>query len=160
MKDLLFIISKIESLYFNILKNVQHIERNLAKVIACKELLDNKDKTNISKRLLKKGDEVYNSLMKKTLGEIIASAMDYKVFKRKNDYIILQNLLEYRNYLVHEFFKENNIDKEISDKNIQILNTIMLKLKEEYEKSYEINVYLINTFNEIREDILMFLRNK
>lgn len=159
MKETNLILTNIKEVYFDIIKEIQYLERNLSKVIACKKALANNESIT-SEKLLKSGEDLYESLKNKTLGVIIASAIDHKIFKRKTDYIILQEVLEYRNYLVHEFFKDNDFEKELKDNNHPILLMILKSLKGKHITSWEINDYLVKIFNDLREEVLLKIKKQ
>ena len=144
--------------FFEIIKEVQYIEKNLASVIATTFFKTN-DITDI-KLLERKSEEVLKSIQNKTLGQIIAYSQDYKVFTDSKKYKTLQEILSFRNDLVHSYFKKNNYDLNLEKANREFFKDILFDLKSKSDLINEFNNDLCIICEKNRKDVLRILKRK
>lgn len=144
--------------FFEIIKEVQYIEKNLANAIATTFFKTNK-LDNI-KLLEKKSDEILKSIQNKTLGQIIAYAQDYKVFNDLKRYKMLQEILSFRNELVHNYFKKNNYDINMEKANRDFFKDILFELKCKSDLINEFNNWLCLVCQKNRKDVIKIIKSK
>lgn len=112
-------INELYNLFGEIFETAQYIEWNLALLI-CKS-----QNTN--------ADNMFNDMQDMTMGQIIGYAKDARLFN-EDAICELEYILEKRNYLAHQFFKQNDIVKhsdneKFLDNKVGELNNILIRFQ-------------------------------
>lgn len=126
-------INELYNLFGEIFETAQYIEWNLALLI-CKS-----QNTN--------ADNMFNDMQDMTMGQIIGHARKVDFFS-DDDISELEYILEKRNYLAHQFFKQNDIVKhsdneKFLDNKVGELNNILIRFQN-YNK--RLSVFYRNNF--------------
>ena len=98
----------------------QMLEYNLANIIASNEILsklENRDSIYVVEYndLAEESNKWYNILSKSTFGSVIKRAKEVKFFTEES-YKLLENALNKRNYVMHQFFKDD-LTKKVLETN-------------------------------------------
>ena len=98
----------------------QMVEYNLANIIASNEILgklENKDSIYVFEYndLAEESNRWYKKLSKSTFGAVIKRANDVKFFTEES-YKLLEDALKKRNYVMHQFFKDD-LTKKVLETN-------------------------------------------
>ena len=98
----------------------QMVEYNLANIIASNEILgklENKDSIYVFEYndLAEESNRWYKKLSKSTFGAVIKRAKDVKFFTEES-YKLLEDALKKRNYVMHQFFKDD-LTKKVLETN-------------------------------------------
>lgn len=112
-------INELYNLFGEIFETAQYIEWNLALLI-CKS-----QNTN--------ADNMFNDMQDMTMGQIIGYAKDARLFN-EDAICELEYILEKRNYLAHQFFKQNDIVKHSDNEKFLVnkvgeLNNILIRFQ-------------------------------
>lgn len=126
-------INELYNLFGEIFETAQYIEWNLALLI-CKS-----QNTN--------ADNMFNDMQDMTMGQIIGHARKVDFFS-DDDISELEYILEKRNYLAHQFFKQNDIVKHSDNEKFLVnkvgeLNNILIHFQN-YNK--RLSVFYRNNF--------------
>ena len=122
---------EIYKLLGRILKTVQYIEWNLSLLVA-------KTKGNPE---ITDENYLFRSMQEMTLGEIVSKARKTEIFS-KDTLDKLENILNERNYLVHQFFKRTDFQDEINDEEEKAY--AIKRLTEDLSSFKEFNEWLSN----------------
>lgn len=112
-------INKLYELFGEIFENAQYIEWNVALIV--------------SKSHNMTAADLFNKMQDMTMGQIIGYARNVEFFS-DNDIEELEYILDKRNYLAHQFFKQNDIVKHNSnekflDNKIRELRNILTRFQ-------------------------------
>ena len=126
-------INELYNLFGEIFETAQYIEWNLALLI-CKS-----QNTN--------ADNMFNDMQDMTMGQIIGYAKDARLFN-EDAICELEYILDKRNYLAHQFFKQNDIVKHSDNEKflgnkVGELNNILIRFQN-YNK--RLSVFYRNNF--------------
>lgn len=126
-------INELYNLFGEIFETAQYIEWNLALLI-CKS-----QNTN--------ADNMFNDMQDMTMGQIIGYAKDARLFN-EDAICELEYILDKRNYLAHQFFKQNDIVKHSDNEKFLVnkvgeLNNILIRFQN-YNK--RLSVFYRNNF--------------
>lgn len=126
-------IKELYNLFGEIFETAQYIEWNLALLI-CKS-----QNTN--------ADNMFNDMQDMTMGQIIGYAKDARLFN-EDAICELEYILDKRNYLAHQFFKQNDIVKHSDNEKFLVnkvgeLNNILIRFQN-YNK--RLSVFYRNNF--------------
>lgn len=126
-------INELYNLFGEIFETAQYIEWNLALLI-CKS-----QNTN--------ADNMFNDMQDMTMGQIIGYAKDARLFN-EDAICELEYILDKRNYLAHQFFKQNDIVKHSDNEKflgnkVGELNNILIRFQN-YNK--RLSVFHRNNF--------------
>lgn len=105
-------INELYNLFGKIFENVQYIEWNVALIV--------------SKSHNMTADDLFEKMQTMTMGQIIRYARNAKLFN-DDDIIELEYILDKRNYLAHQFFKQNDIVKH--NNNVDFLENKIRELR-------------------------------
>ncbi len=106
-------------LFGKIFENAQYIEWNIALIVS---KLHNIDATNL-----------FEKMQDMTMGQIVGYAKNVEFFS-DNDIAELEYILDKRNYLAHQFFKQNDIVKHSTnekflDNKIRELSNLLVRFQ-------------------------------
>lgn len=106
-------------LFGKIFENAQYIEWNIALIVS---KLHNIDATNL-----------FEKMQDMTMGQIVGYAKNVEFFN-DNDIAELEYILDKRNYLAHQFFKQNDIVKHSTnekflDNKIRELSNLLVRFQ-------------------------------
>ena len=130
----------------------QMVEYNLANILAFDEILREFETTDSMfvfeyNKLAKQANEWYEKLSKMTMGSVLKRARKIKFFTTESEEL-LEKAIEKRNFVVHNFFKED-LKENYLEKNPQIYYA---DLEETIELLGEINESLVSIFKEQKEE--------
>ena len=112
-------INKLYELFGEIFENAQYIEWNVALIVSKSHNMTSAD--------------LFDKMQDMTMGQIIGYARNVEFFS-DNDIEELEYILDKRNYLAHQFFKQNDIVKHNSnekflDNKIRELRNILTRFQ-------------------------------
>lgn len=93
-------INTIYNLFGEIFENAQYIEWNVALIVSKSQNLN--------------ADDLFERMQDMTMGQIVGYARNIEFFS-DDDISELEYILDKRNYLAHQFFKQNDIVKHSSN---------------------------------------------
>lgn len=143
---------------FNI---VQMIEYNLANIMAIEEFERETSKTftidNVVK-IKKKVEAKFKELSKLTFGRL-KQCVEKSKYLKNADEEALEKIVEYRNYLAHNCFKEKLLRNELEK--LQDLDNFVKELNDYETMIVDFNDYLLNIFTDNRiKTIILKLPNQ
>lgn len=127
----------------------QMVEYNLANIIASNEILsklDNKDSVYVFEYndLAEESNKWYEILSKSTFGTVIKRAREVKFFTEAS-YSLLENALKKRNYVVHQFYKDDLTKKVLE-----------INPMEYYDELAEI----VDVLKKLNDDLLLIFKKQ
>ena len=113
-------INELYCLYGKIFENAQYIEWNIALIASRSHNID--------------AANLFQEMQNMTMGQIINCAKKVEYFEHK-DIAELEYILDKRNYLAHQFFKQNDIvkyhaDRQFLQDRIAELNSILTRFQD------------------------------
>jgi len=132
----------------------QMIEYNLAEVQAYQKVLslfdkDGQVKREIFEKVSKEAEVLWEKSLNETLGQNIAQIKGAGIFKNNPKQIDeLEAVLKERNYLVHQFFKED-VAKRSIEKNI---TSVLKRLLDDVERMNRLNEALIGQIKDLEKE--------
>ena len=132
----------------------QMIEYNLAEVQAYQKVLslfdkDGQVKREIFEKVSKEAEVLWEKSLNETLGQNIAQIKGAGIFKNNPKQIDeLEAVLKERNYLVHQFFKED-VAKRSIEKDI---TSVLKRLLDDIERMNCLNEALIGQIKDLKKE--------
>lgn len=121
-----------------IIKNTQYVEYNLGLMIRCHTILKEFEKSNTVEldrfnQVVEEASKISYELQYMTLGEILRRVKNTG-WLRLEEINKLEYVLKNRNYLVHQYFKKNDMEESKGENfivnELKFLNNILNTIKE------------------------------
>ena len=121
-----------------IIKNTQYVEYNLGLMIRCHTILKEFEKSNTVEldrfnQVVEEASKISYELQYMTLGEILRRVKNTG-WLRLEEINKLEYVLKNRNYLVHQYFKKNDVEESKGENfivnELKFLNNILNTIKE------------------------------